>query len=37
MKPPQPSVKFYIETSYLIWTTNQMTGFYVTLDWDGLI
>ena len=25
----QPSVAFHIETSYLIYTANQMTGFYM--------
>ena len=25
----QPSIAFHIETSHLIWKTDQMTGFYV--------
>ena len=28
----QPNVAFHIETSYLISTPNQMTGFYMTMQ-----
>ena len=27
--PSQPSVAFHTETSYLIYTANQMTGFFI--------
>ena len=37
----QPSVAFHIENSHLIWTANQMTGFYmkrnIGLKWVKLI
>ena len=29
LNPSQPSAAFHIETSHLIYTANQMTGFYV--------
>ena len=35
MKPFQPSFTFHIETSHLIYATNQMTGFYMKCN-NGL-
>ena len=32
VNPFQPSVRFHIETSHLICTANQMTGFYIVCN-----
>ena len=34
--PYHPSVAFHIETSHLICSVNQMTGFYMKFNFTGL-